>query len=542
MLNEMVLRPILDKYGLNYERMTKSNEKLLTNGDYTNIERILKYLIEEIKIKPEKIEKAPSILYFSDKYNIQKNYEFLVKQKIDIKKISNALTVLSTRHDMLVENYNYILENLDEKLIKESLSTLSISNQDIVEITEKFKKYNMEDILIKYPITISNIKDSKNIGEIEKILTLPYFQKDKSRLTSSIFLRTAEEIKQIIELPYFMKYPKKLKGTVFLRTPKEIEDILNLEFFKLNPSKLTSSIFHRTKEEIEEIINLPYFQKHPENLSPSVFAKRVEDVKAIIAIKDFDGKSKCTLGTAIHKNSDEIIRINNLPFFKEHPEKLTSTVYQRTASEIEDILELEFFKKYPEKLTPCVFLKTADEIKKILNIPYFKNNPERISGTVFHSNANELKNLLELEYFKKNPDELKGNILKKKAKDIKRSIKYLEEIKNKKGIDLCKPSIFMYEKKHLEEVINFLCSIDESLLRVLVMSTMILSLSLDEIKLRYKIILDNELPLVIKTGEFNSLFGMPRKRFFERYGVTFEELKEIQSEDKEKKLIIKRKK
>jgi len=543
MLNEMVLRAILEKYELDYDKMTKSNDKVLTNGDYTNIEQILKYLIQDIKIKPEKIEKAPSILYFSDKYNIKKNYEFLIKQKIDIKKISNALTVLSTKHSMLVNNYVYIIENLDEKIIKESLSTLAIPNEDIVEITEKFKKYNMEDILIKYPITISNIKDSKNIGEIEKILTLPYFKNDKTRLTSSVFLRTAEEIEKIVSIPYFVKYPKKLKGTVFLRTPKEIEDILNIEYFKKNPNKLTSSVFHRTAEEIEEIINLPYFKEHPENLSPSVFAKRVEDIKAIVAIEEFSNKTRCTLGTAIHKNSDEITRINNLPYFKEHPERLTSTVYQRTAKEIEEILELEFFKQYPEKLTPCVFLKTAEEILKILNIPFFKNNPEKISGTVFHSNASELEQLLSLEYFKKNPNELRGNILKKKAKDIKKSIDYLEnEIKLKKGIDLCKPSIFMYEQKHLEEVIEFLDSIDESLISVLSKSSMILALSLDEIKLRYKIIQDNNLPLVLNNGEFNSLFGMPRKRFFERYGVTFEELREIQSEDNEKKLIIKRKK
>lgn len=542
MISEKEFYELLEKYGLNPEIAINNNDKVLVYTDYYEADKILSYLIDEIKVHPKKIEKAPSILCFSNKENIKENYEYLIKKGLDLKKISSALTVLSTPHDDLVANYEYIEEHLDKSLIMESLSTLSIEPEIIVKIVSKFEESGMTHILINYPITISNIKDSNNVDEIEKILALPFFKEHPDKMTSSIFLRTADELEDIINIQYFKDHPNKIKGTIFLRTAKEIEEIVNLKYFKDHPNKLTATVFHRTPDEVKEIINLPYFKKYPERLTPSIFLKTPDEVKKIIGLQHFKKGDNHSLGTAVHRTADEIEAITNLEFFKKNPEKLTSTVFSRTADEITEILEIDFFHKYPEKLTPCVFLKTPQEIRDILNIPYFKEHPEKVSGTVFHSNAHEIEELLSIEYFKKHPDALKGIVFKKKANDIKESINFIEnELELPEGVDLCTPLVFIHKKKHIADVVEFLRGIDENLISVLTVSASILNLPLDEIKLRFKVIMDNEMPIVVENGQFNSIFGMPRKRFSDRYGVTLDDLQKQNKTNPEKKLIITKK-
>ncbi len=76
MIKEELLKKLLKKYGLNPEETIKHNENILNYIDYYEAEQILKYLIKDKKIKPQKIEKAPSILCFSNLQNIKKIMNF----------------------------------------------------------------------------------------------------------------------------------------------------------------------------------------------------------------------------------------------------------------------------------------------------------------------------------------------------------------------------------------------------------------------------------------------------------------------------------
>ena len=74
MNNSKELKRIFNDYGLKF---TKEREKqLLENAKPHEVEFILNYLINELKMSPKSIEKCPSILYRKVDA-VKKNYEFL---------------------------------------------------------------------------------------------------------------------------------------------------------------------------------------------------------------------------------------------------------------------------------------------------------------------------------------------------------------------------------------------------------------------------------------------------------------------------------
>lgn len=540
MIEESDLKILLEKYGIDSEKVLKSKTKVLKYCDYNETSKILEYLINDLKIYPQRVEKTPSILCFSNKENIQKNYEYLISQGISLKKISFSLSVLSTPNDLLIKNFEYIVEHLDKSVINSALSTLAIPHSDIRSIITKFDKAKLTNVLIKYPITISNIVDNHNIEEIDEILSIPFFKNNPNKLTSSVFLRTKAEIDDVLDLPFIKENPNRIKGTIFQRTAKEIDAIVNLPYFQTHKEKLTTSVFHRKPEEVINILEIPYFASDESRITPSIFLKTPTELKKITSNSSFQNSSK-KLSTAVKKNSDEIEVIINLPYFISHPECLKSTTFRRGPLEIEKIINLDFFKKYPDKLTPCVFLRTESEILDIINMPYFKDHPERVAGSIFHSTKENIEKLLEIDYFKQHPEELKGVVFRSNAKDLKESISFIKnELELPAGVDICKPLVFVHKKEHIREVVEFLRELDENLIAALSTSAQILNLSLEEIKARTKFILDNNMPVLLKNGQFNSILGMPKKRFEQKFGITIDALKSDFTNQKIKRLTIKK--
>ena len=60
MIGVDLLKLLLERYGIDPNKVIKNNENVLVKGNYDEIESVIKYLIGELKISPKNIEKEPS--------------------------------------------------------------------------------------------------------------------------------------------------------------------------------------------------------------------------------------------------------------------------------------------------------------------------------------------------------------------------------------------------------------------------------------------------------------------------------------------------
>ena len=57
------LKELLKEYQIDADKIIKKNNNILTKGDYQNIKKSLDFLIKELNISPQNIEKCPSVMY-----------------------------------------------------------------------------------------------------------------------------------------------------------------------------------------------------------------------------------------------------------------------------------------------------------------------------------------------------------------------------------------------------------------------------------------------------------------------------------------------
>ena len=62
---------LLNKYNINGYNLLKKNSYIIEKGYYYEIDKTLKYLINELNVDPKNIEKCPSILYLNKEEHIQ---------------------------------------------------------------------------------------------------------------------------------------------------------------------------------------------------------------------------------------------------------------------------------------------------------------------------------------------------------------------------------------------------------------------------------------------------------------------------------------
>ena len=86
MIGEYTLNNLGKKYGIDFNHLLERNNQILTHGEYDEIDEILNYLVNVLKISVKNIEKCPSVLY-RNVYSIRKNVEFLKSKKINFKKV-----------------------------------------------------------------------------------------------------------------------------------------------------------------------------------------------------------------------------------------------------------------------------------------------------------------------------------------------------------------------------------------------------------------------------------------------------------------------
>ena len=250
MVGQAELIKILDKYGLDGKKMIENNSNILEYGNPKEIDKILDYLINDLKCTTNAVEKCPSILSFANLATIKENYKYLSKTELEISKIKNTLSVLGGNLENIKYNYEYLKRKLGiEKLNK----TLSIINMDSLELTKICRYFEEKFGIEKLKNCISGISGIYSKYEkVVEVLDLELFKNHPELLTPSVFLKTSDEIEKIVGLELFKSHPELLTPSVFLKTSDEIEKIVSLELFKTHPELLTPSVFMKTSEQISE--------------------------------------------------------------------------------------------------------------------------------------------------------------------------------------------------------------------------------------------------------------------------------------------------
>ena len=212
MISYEKLKEICDKYGIDFEKLIKTNNNVLKYGEYREICDTLDYLRDEVKISSKNIEKCPSILYFSTE-KVRDNWEFLKGKEITISNVETCLHVLNTDGSQMRETYQHVIDNYGIRYLNAITSILSIPTSRIKEIERRFQdKFKPKNFLQAAHSRFS-------IEEIEKIVQV--CEEHNIELTGSVFLKSAEEIEKIVQV--CEAHNIEVTGSVFRQSAKEIE-------------------------------------------------------------------------------------------------------------------------------------------------------------------------------------------------------------------------------------------------------------------------------------------------------------------------------
>ena len=314
------LEDLLKKYGIDTNKILSKNNKILDRGEYQDIDRTLNYLINEVGISPRNIEKCPSIMYYAID-NIRGNYEFLIKQGVNISSIETALHILNTNPEVLKKTYYYVLDNYGKEYINRTTSILKVPVDRVIAI---------EKILSDKSLILSAACSWNSVDEIEKIIKI--CKKYNIPITGSIFFRKADEIKEIIKI--CRKYNIPITSNIFLRAADEVEKII--EICKKYNIPITGSTFLKTADELEKIIEICKENNIP--ITGSIFLRTADEIEKII----------------------KICKKYNIP--------ITGSIFHRTADELEK--SINYIKStYDEAyLQPLIVNKNVEYLKVVL--PY----------------------------------------------------------------------------------------------------------------------------------------------------------------------------
>ena len=309
MIEEYSLKLLCDKYGVSKENIVNKNSNILSKGEYEDIDKTLDYLINELKVSRENIEKCPSILY-RNVDAIKDNIDFLKQNDVSFSSIESCLHVLSSEPDSLKDTYNYVEENYGKESINKNTSILTCPKDLVIAV---------EELGLNKDWTLS-IANSVKLG-----------------------FTTLDEIKDIINSEEFKEHKELFTSETLAHARiEDIQKIIRSEEFKEHPELFTSQTLAYAKiEDIQKMINSKKFKEHSELFTSTTLASaRIEDIKKMI-------------------HSEE---------FKEHPELFTSqTLAHAKIEDIQKLLEMPYWNdiRYKDLLTSSVLAKSKQMITKL---------------------------------------------------------------------------------------------------------------------------------------------------------------------------------
>jgi len=205
-------------------------------------------------------------------------------------------------------------------------------------------------------------------------------------------------------------------------------------------------------------------------------------------------------GTVFQKTAEKIEKIVDVCI--KNKIEITASLFMKKAEEIEKIIEV--CNKNNIKITGSLFLRSALDIEKIVDV-CIKNKIE-ITASLFMKKAEEIEKIIEV--CKKNKIEIIGSLFMKTSSELNKSIEY---VKNNYGSEYLKPLIINKKAEYLKEVFEYLNAL--GVLKYVVNSSSILTLTLTEIKERKEFIESIGEDIIDKRGKFNSIFGLSRKNY-----------------------------
>ena len=348
------------------------------------------------------------------------------------------------------------------------------------------ESYDLEKLLKKYGIDASKI-----INNNENILTYGEYQNIKNVL--EYLINECKISPQNIE-----KCP-----SVLYFAPQNIKE--NYEFLKnseVNFSNIytTLHILSTDPESLKETYNyvLNNYGVTYLNQTTSILSTNTDRIMQIEKIID-DKNLIISASIAIFSVEEiekivKVCRANNI--------EITSSVFRQPAEEIQKIIDI--CRANNINITGGVFRQSAEEIQKIINI--CRANNIEITGNVFRQPAEEIQKIISI--CRANNIGITGSVFLKPAEEVQKSVDY---VKNTYGSAYLTPLIISKNVSHLQEVLPYLESL--GVLPYTIKSASILSLTLDEIKLRKEFIEESGASLVLENGRFNSIFGMARKKY-----------------------------
>ena len=240
MINEKQLQQLINKYQLSLTRERK--KQILKYADPIEIERVLDYLINELKIDKKNIEKCPSILC-QRLSSIKVNYELLRDKELYNYSIESCLHILETDNESLKETYNYVIKNYGQEALNKNTTILRIPLCRIKEVEKHLKGYIDDQTLLGACITSRTVEEMVEIVRICK--------RERIKETSTIFKQTPEEVKKIIDI--CRKYNIEITGSLFHKNSDSLEEIIN--YCVSNNIILERSLFSCKRSELDSLID-----------------------------------------------------------------------------------------------------------------------------------------------------------------------------------------------------------------------------------------------------------------------------------------------
>ena len=262
MISKHGLEDLLKKYDVNAQSILDFKRgRILAFGDYEKIDYALNYLIIDLELRPRRIEKCPSVLYFGVNH-LKENYDFLCSKGFNVLKLNDCLHVLSCEPEVLKDTYDYVSRWYGDDLVHYMTSVLSVPVSVINRIEEvcggRLSKKGILSIAGTKTAAAENLKREfvGNVSDISKVIDLCIEYGIPYKDGGSVFDRTSSELKAIILTceEHGIDYTK--GGNIFKRTPFEIkENILICKKYGLDYTD-GGMLFRRNGQELEKIIEL----------------------------------------------------------------------------------------------------------------------------------------------------------------------------------------------------------------------------------------------------------------------------------------------
>ena len=341
MIEKDTLLQVLEKYGLNGNKMISQNDNILTYGEYGEMVKILEYLINELNISQKNIEKCPSILY-RNPTEIKNNVKFLKSKNIDFIDIESCLHVLGTETEQLLETYKYVLKNYGIIGVKKCTSILACSKETIQDVEE---------------------------------LNIPFEdKKDNLSISASVELgfTEIEDIRKILQSKEYEEHPELFTSTTLAHAKiEDIQKMLQSEEYKEHPELFTSTTLANAQiEDIQKMLQSKEYKEHPELFTSTTLAHaKIEDIQRILQSKEYKEHPELfTSQTLAHAKIEDIRKILQSEEYKEHPELFTSeTLAHAKLEDISKLLRMDWWKdvRFKKLLTSSIVAKSKSMIKKI---------------------------------------------------------------------------------------------------------------------------------------------------------------------------------